>query len=103
MKQRHPTKRKKGPETTRSIDTRLKEMTHKRRPRIRSKVARMQFRKAECKSVANGRDLLARLLECQAGQLIGLSMLVDSLGVTVVALHPAIHALLVLGAFRLLK
>ena len=99
MKQRDPIKRKKGQEAARSIDTRLEEMTNKRRPELRSKVARSPFRKSE----ANGHVLIARLLECQAGQLIALSMLVDSLGRTVGALHPAILGLLLLGACRLLK
>lgn len=97
MNQRHPTKRKKGHETVRSLDTRLRNMTHKRCPKIRSKGARSPIRKSE----AIGHVLMARLLECQAGQLIALSMLVDSLGGTVVALHPAIQGLLLLGAYRL--
>lgn len=78
-------------------------MTHKRRTRIRSKGARMQFRKAECKSEVNGYFVMARLLECQAGQLIAFSVLVASIGATVVALPQSFQALLLWCVYRLMK
>ena len=103
MKQRRLKKRKIVPKKARSIDTRLKEMIHKRRPKLRSKVDRSPFRKSESKSESNGHFLISRLFDCQAGQLIALSILVDSLGDTVVALHPAIQCFLLLWAYRFLR
>jgi hypothetical protein len=99
VKQRHSVKPKKGLEAAWSIDTRLKEMTQNRRPKLRPKVSRSPFRK----SVPNGHALVARVIGCKAGQLIALSMLVDSLARPFVALPLSIQGLLLLAAYRLLK
>ena len=103
MKQLRPARRKRHPDSARSLDTRLVKMAHNLRSVIRSKVARRLFRNAKSKPERNSHVLLARLAEFQTGQLIALSVLVDSFGEVFLNLHPAIQVLLLLWAYRFLR
>ena len=103
MKQLRPVRRKRHPESARSLDTQLVKMAHNPRSVIRSKVARRLFRNAKSKPERNSHVLLASLAGCQAGQLIALSVLVDSLGEVFLNLHPAIQVVLLVWAYRFMR
>ncbi len=103
MKQLRPIRRKRHPESASSLDTRLVEMAHNPRSGIRSKVTRRLFRNAKSKPERNSHVLLACLAEFQTGQLMALSLLVDSLGEVFLNLHPAIQVVLLVCAYRFMR